>query len=466
MATVIKSALIPAATPPAWEPDVTPRARTPWLFFGLVLGGVVFAAFGGAALAWDGSYIFFKTVDAQAFFVVHDRWMVAPLQVPALLGSKLSQNIEILRFLFNVGFCLVPLATLAVGWLMVRKIQPGLFLWSALAIGLVTLPGQFFFVSEAIITVQAGWILWLAALTGLKGWRFGVATVVALILFLSHPIVLAVYGLAAVLAFGYGWRYPQSRKRVWTWALGITILTGIAFARFVIGQDPYESEQLSVETLQKHWTFGVAGAPFLAVLCTWITASIAFVRMRLTGANWLRWLELALLGAAGVILTAWAIDARSWDRTLDYRLWAFFLMLPLIGLAAADSFFPPKVGNLAGRLPLLQLAGMVFLLVLAVQTTSWVGLSNRMDEATNNSPNTCIPVTSLPWAAQTPLGHWSVTAFSLVRQGRNPVKVVLQEKECQPAANPDGIPITPWDWRKWDTTNWFNLGKVRENFGR
>src|SRR4029079_10422426 len=91
---------------------------------------------------------------------------------------------------------------------------------------------------------------------------------------------------------------------------------------------------------------------------------------------------MASVSGAGIALLPWAADASSWASAEAFRFWALPASLPLITMAVFDGAWSTRAGATAEmtteRVRVVQLAGLIFLLVLSVQGWSWRSLERRL----------------------------------------------------------------------------------------
>ena len=438
------------------------KATTPWLFFGLVGLALSIASVAGAGLSWDGSYMLFKLLDEQKPFVVHNRWFVALLQLPTILVSQFTGNLLVLQTIFGLSYALVPFVSLLLCWWMVRSVQPGLFVWAALGIGLLTLPGQFFLVSDGIMTLQLGWPIFLAILTGLNRAKTIVIGVLAVAAFLDHPIAALLFIFAIGLSFIRSWRVPAERKEMYLVALGFGLLTGLAILKLLLLGTNYEEEQLTVGELQREFAAGVGGYPLFALILGWLVGGLVLVSAW-SGRRWLRvGIGLGLI-IATVLLAIWANDPHLWSGTPDFRIWASFLAVPLIGLAALDSLGRPTARpDWTPRFYFIGLIGGLFLVVLTLQSLAWANLTNDLRQAIAQNPAVCVTTASInDLRAETPLGHWSISAYSLLFNDNTPQKIVLSEARCGDKQIDQSVKLVDWESSTWHD-GWFHTQPLRQ----
>jgi hypothetical protein len=426
-----------------------------------VAAGMAVAALAGAALAWDGSAYLFHVLDTRTPYVPHGRVINVLLHAPALLAAQLTNDIATAQLVFGLTYALVPLIALGAAWLVVRQQAPHLFVWPALSIGLGLLPGLFFFVSEAMLAVQLAWPIWLAALLGLPRRSLPLVLLLAAAVLAAHPLAVALLGIAAVLAGMYGVRFTSERGRMWLWAGVFVLLALLGALRLWLSAGEYSADQLAPQVLVYALGSALAGLPLLALACGWAAGGLlAAARF----ARWAGWAGVVALVVAGGVLVMWARSAELWRNSLDFRYLAIFSALPFLALAVAEALWPPMPEQLAAAAPVrraaLQTAGVVLVLVLAVQSGVWYGLSTRLRDTLAQSQWACLSAGPLGWPARTPLGHWSVGSHGLLLQGRAPSTLMLVGDGCGEADFGGDLRLSDWMNRPWDR-GWFDLRGLR-----
>jgi hypothetical protein len=308
------------------------------LYFGLVLTAFVVTTLVGAPLSWDGSYVLFSALDTQGAFIPHGRLPDHILQAPLLAAARFTSDMNVLKAAFSLTYTLVPLLSLAASWWLVRRRAPALFLWPALGIGLVALPGQFCFVSEAIMAAELGWPLVLAMLLGVRRWDLLLVPLVAVV-FLLH-MVSAVVLLTAAVAGAVMLIRPDQRSRLSV--VLVVALASLSIARLLVPLNSYEQDMLSAAAIGWAWSNAVPGAPAGAVILALVAggAAIYATRLLLGGqtqpATRLGLLAVGAVAGAGVVLLFWALDPQMWARAIGYRWWVALFGLPFMAGALLE----------------------------------------------------------------------------------------------------------------------------------
>jgi len=439
-------------------------------YFGLIGIGLLAAVLAGGQLLWDGSYYLYKALDTQTPFVQNHRYIVVALQAPFLAAYHLTHDIAALNLVFGLTYALVPLLSLAVCWLIVRRTAPALFVWAALGFGFGTLMLQLLFIAEAVIAVQLMWPVMLATLTRPRWWTRLAAAGFAIAAFFTHPFALPLLAVAAVMAFVVALRFRSERREKLLWAGGFAVLTAAAVLRFANEKTNYETDQISLQILQTHFQQALKGWPIVgfavvALACLFLFAA-PYVQLVLarwqspaTQANLMKGLHLAewaSLVAAGALFAVWAIVPRYWASALAYRTWVLFFSLPFMGLAGLESLLSRADSGQGPqeqwrhRQRSVQVIGAVFAGVLVLQSLSWHNVTDQLKTAMAANAGPCISRTALKSVTQNALATWSVTPYSLLLQGSMPDKVVL-DGDCAKTDFSKGLPIATWDIRKWTT---------------
>lgn len=450
-------------------------------YFALTLVGLVFATLCKAALAWDGAPYLFQLLDSQALVVPNNRLIHVPLQLPVLLLSHFTKNLDILQVGFGLAYAMMPFLALVASWWVTRERARHLFVWAVLGIGLGTLPGQFDFASEAKIAVALFWPLLLILLTRTQKAHATISTLLILAVLCSHPFAIGLFAFAGILAFFLGLRDQTERRRLWLSAVGFGAMTMIAALRFWLFRSSYEAGQMSLEVLRNSFDEAVAGLPLLALSCAWL-AAFAVMAAPFTERLAIRWLRsvtyafaLLCLAAAGGIFLFWASDPHRWQSAISFKTWVLLCSLPFMAMAAVDSCAQrrnvrPSAQHDEGhqRTRIAQTVGLIFALTLIVQSTAWVGLTARLRDTMVRSPWHCVSAGPAEGINGTPLDHWSIATRSILLQGQNPQQIVLNNDSCGEVNFADSTYL----YRYLDTnfvrsrlargSGWFNIDRLNQ----
>jgi len=436
--------------------------------FGPLALGYLVAVCCGAALAWDSGGIFFQLLDTQAPVTPNQRWVNAVAQLPALLASRLTDNLALLGLVFGVTWALVPLGALAAAWLLARRRAPELFVWPVMAIGLGLLPGLFYLGTEADVALVLVWPLFLATLLGVARPLWPVVAVCAALLAISHPYAIGLFALLAALALVLWRRRGGVRRELAGWALAFGLLAGLTALRFLLFHTGYESDQLSRGALAWNFLVALRGYPATALGGTAIAALLTLALPHAgtrAARRALRAAQAVALLLAAACLVLWARDPHQWAQANKYGYPALPVTLGFLTLALLDREWLRAAPAAARRAwgPRLRTIGQIALvaaLVLSVQGVAWFGLTQQLRRAIATSPTACLAMAPLGWLHGTPLDAFSTPAYALLLQGRTPERLVLGGNGCGEEQLGAGVALNQFYTRGWQG-GWFDLNPLR-----
>ncbi len=440
-------------------------------FFAIVTAGLVIAAVCGLANTWDGSYYLFRTLDSRVPYVTHQRVLDFALSAPSLAASYFTADLSSIRVVFGLSYILLPLASLAACWWIVRKRAPALFVWPALGIGIGMAPGMLSLTTEANEAVELFWPVLLSLLIGMPRETMWLAATMTVLTFFTHPTSAAILAFGAVVAIVVASRRSDERPILAAWAQGLALL---AIARYVfIRPDSYEQGELSLSTLTDSFKSAVEGTPLWALTLAWIAGVLIIVapfaarRWSAQTAMMVRFYGAACAVVAGMLLIYWAQDPSSWGNELSFKGCVLAVSVPFFLLATADalagvSLNKDPLDQREGRfrVGIAQAAGVVLFAVLAIQGTQFAGLTDRLRQELATSKSPCLGIDQLPYLQQTGLNHWSLSSLALLVQPEKPRVIVLFDNTCKQAEQTGRFQLINWDSGSSSTT-WFDLSLVR-----
>ena len=246
------------------------------------------------------------------------------------------------------------------------------------------------------------------------------------IMFFYHPVAIVCFAVDALLALWAGWRSPETRHRMFVCCGCFALLTFAAVLRMQVFSNEYETEQLRLGVWV--WTFlvGVGGAPLHAILLTWLAGALLVLERfagRFSMALWS--IALSVIATAFILLGGWAHDTAEWQYAFEFRSWALWLSLPVVILAAIDSA-PP---SLTFRRWATLLIGVGFLFVLLTQALAWKKLKGPIAVLVPHHSG-CVKARHLEGIPNAALAHWTVTAQSMLMQGKQTSAIAYYLESC------------------------------------
>lgn len=384
-------------------------------FFGLMGIGVVFAALCGAALSWNGSVYLFQILDTQSPFVAQYRFINIHLHLPVLLVSNFTSNIIVLQTVFGLVYAAIPVIALALSWWIIRDRARFLFVWAAFGIGFGTLPGQFYFIAEANVTLQLFWPVLLAILTRMQRSHMAVVGVLIVAIFLTRPYAVVLFACAALAAFAMGVCVTPDRRKMWSWASIFSMLMMLSIFRFWLFGSSNETEQVPLNSVRWSFDVAVAGFPLLALVCAGFTALSLFAapltkqHQHRRFSQGMHSLQCISIVVAGMLLLVWASNPEQWIWANKFTIWALFVSMVFMSIAALESLMPSFLTQRTAaydwkqRTQITQAVGAVFALVLVTQSTAWLGETKKLRAMIDQSAWSCVSMAPVKWLEKRPL---------------------------------------------------------------
>lgn len=395
------------------------RVAVLFLLITLSLG---LAACVGAPLSFYGAFALFRVLDSRHFFASRGRAIDIALQVPVVTAMHFTDNLSVLRLIFCFSYAAVPLVGLAVSWLVCRSCRPNLFIWPALSICLIGLPGQFSFASEALMAVSLLWPAMLTVLVCPGGSALALVAITSIAAVCAHPNAVAMLGFAIAVAILSAVRRPGSRGA----EIGFAAFLGVLLLiRISMPLDHYERHLLGIPALLMSFKDSVWGWPLVGIAFTLATAVSLLVLPR-----WQNYAApLASLSVAGVAFVAWASHPAAWTKFDDYRFWEPAFSVLLMAIATVDVLRPRATASRSSepRGTLLPVVGGIFLLVFCIMSFIWNRASNRLLDDLGSFDHGCISFKDV--AAQvkdTALDQWSLSVYAVELQSRKPQTLLLK----------------------------------------
>jgi len=434
-------------------------------FFVLVLLALLLCAVSGTTMAYDGSYYVIKSLDAGAPMVPNRRYIHDPLQRPLMLMSQITDNVGVLQTTFGLAYVAIPFFALAASWWVVRKRNPGLFVWAAFGIGIGTLPGQIGWISEAASIWQLFWPVVLMLLLGVRKRDIPLMAFLCLVIFIANPQASLIFGSGMVLVFLSGWRFSARRRVDWTWAAVFAALCTITVIRFAIEVNPYETEQLGFSLLLERFASAFANWPLVALIAAMLAGLFLILSGRVPGKRVPR-VVVWLLIVCGLTTLIRAFVPAFWADSLNYRFFLPIAVFPFMALALLDLVVARQPSEFhASRLGVIQGIGLIFAVSLIIQSVEWMVMTQSLRDTMNRSQSVCLSADSddLHWISYTIFNHWSITPYSILIQGRTPTKIIMPGRDCSlpDAMDTSGFRMTSWDKFPWQG-GWFDFRSLAQ----
>jgi hypothetical protein len=408
------------------------------LTVGLGALAYVVASFCLMALTWDGAGYVFNTIQRGHPAIPNNRYSDYPVLAVVSLLSFLINDPCWLASIYGLLLAVLPLGSLLLSFHFLSSPElKTLRVWPVLGIFLSVLPGQGFFVAEAVPVAQASWAVWAIVGADISGFGLVCLGLLNLFLFFLHPSAALVYAVTGGLFLGKAWVATRQRPaNAW---LGIIVL-GLAAIRLWYALATLSSYERGEERFSQNYLVFREALPSLGMLPVVYLLGLTVLggmtrRIPRQFVIWLAGLTLGLLLIYGV---GWAADPKAWASAFGFRRFVLVGTLPLVVMGGLHWWYQhASTAHNPRERPddcldwIMAASAAVFLAVFAIQAFTWrQELSHFVADLRQcNKPTATIE--DLPWIPGTPLHHWASTQLSCVVQGKR-VKTVF-------AMHPDDV---------------------------
>jgi hypothetical protein len=417
----------------------TPAGRGPTLAawgLGLTVVGVLIIGLGGLVLAWDGAWFVVRTLETGTPTFLHGRLVGWVVQAPLLVARSLTGDPTAFATIAGLVYAAVPVIALLATWRVTRPDRDDLAALSILGIGMASLGGLAFLISEAMMAVALGWPLIVAAALGRLGRHRWLAVGLIGALAVAHPFGVPILGLAAVAIAVRAIDHPAERPVARRMIAGLLLLAALLGVRYLALSSGYEGEATDPGRLGAQFRGGLAGAPLVAIAGALALGLLLVVRPRADRGGLVLVLGTGIVVA--VVMVVWAADPARWERALMFRTFVLFSTLPLYGLAILASRHSRPTRGLSGAV--MAVSGLVLIAVATAQTLAWRTTLDALQVAVAAQPAGCVEAAALPIAGSA-LDHWGVTALSLILEDAAPAHLIAYGTSCEALDAAGGIPL-------------------------
>jgi len=432
------------------------RVPALWIF-APVFSALLCAAVVGLPLFQDGSsYLFELLVTGSA--IRHHRLSALLVQLPArVVGDVLARapidamhRLLWVRMAFALSYAMVPPAALALSWLVVRRRNPGLFVWAALIILFVNLV-NFSWVSELWIAIQLCCPLLLASIVAPGTRSHWLSAIVLLpIILLLHPLIAPVLFVVAVGTALIGRRDAERRGAARASAalyLAAALLRALVSA-FIL--DAHEAGFLEIGEMSEYlfvasWQNVVFLLSAVAIgLACWRGRALATTR-RGVARLYIACMVLAP-SAAALLLSQYVLGVRGVPLKIGLALFATMLLMLL---AASDAVTPPSDAERVQRLHLAAVLASVFAAVLVGKSLMWRTALERLSQTLSASGRACLErrPDEFAWLRDAPyriIDNWALPSLALVTRDRHPGTLLLEPGDCLRLEDTGMVRVDPW----------------------
>lgn len=405
----------------------------------LVLCSLFIYVLCGGITIWDGGSMLAQSLNEGEPMVNHGRYSFSLLAYPVILASLFTDDVKLLEFLYGALYSTFVIFSI---YFTIRLTENSIRarLVALCGILLTALPGQMQQYNEAGILIQV--TIPLAIYIASLGRQNSPVILFALcaFMFFAHPI-----SAISFVFFSCLFLYKFYLKRKFCDVFFAFFIGGISIIRYAVTfltMTEYERTEMQFSIWKQHFYSAVYGLPLIVVFLSFIIIVITMVLDFLYAKqDYSRYekilliLRFSLLSLIAGLFFIWAADIQSWYQACDYRRFIFFFGLPAAAIATFLHFrsqhvdYPPHsmLSNNLGILTdgsLCILIGLIFSVVLTLQSFDYYRLRNQISDSLINSQPSFLTINKVKNIQGTPLAGWHFPYNSLLMQGRNVKHVV------------------------------------------
>ena len=453
------------------------------LFLPVILALVV-SAWVNLQLFQDGAAYLYQLVQTRSTAIMHQRFSANVVQAPIVLSlhllalSPIEDAMPLMRFLFCLGYGLIPLLGLRLSWQVVQATTKPLLIWPWLIIVWINLV-NFSWVSEILIALQLACPLllgiscvpihqtnghtssrWIWPLTiGLSGVIFG-----------FHPLVVLIFGIATVgcVYLSIQWHGSARLSDFPTWSCeyasrfyermalffgSLTIAKGLWAIASI---NPYEKSFLTAHQ-RNHYLFASSTEDQLFLIGSLLIGGLCLLAQHVHQTpKAIRWIYGCCMGvaiaSACILISQYRYHPLQLKTGLSIGVSLFLLLLMFIDVAKLQRNQlhqqQPQGLNLQFRQRLMVALSFIFLIVVLTQSLLWHKAVHQLRTVMVASPTECMERYSsdFDWIYQPPhqiLNNWSLPVLALL-QGDRAMRTTLIADNCQGYETSHTADIYPW----------------------
>lgn len=431
------------------------HSYTRWLLSSFFLSMVVTTA-ARLALTFDGSYQLLRALRNGYPCIFFGRYSFFFFHEPVLIAQKFVGNLDLLSWIYCVGFAAVPLFSISMCLLLLRGST--LLIFPVIAIGLLSLPLQPSQFNDNLINCCLAWPMYLSMLRSRSPKLSTAVLINALFLFGLHPTSSVFLALAG----GSGLIVEAQRRRIrfsvalvesfrsFPLPLILLVMAVLRVALLFGVPADYEKSALTVGSLWDEFRYGIGGATAVTLLgglalSLWILISAKSAEKR----SFL--VSLLFFSVTAVSIFSWSCDAQSWYQTMHYGRF-LFVSFSVLMLCALWETVRQVSGNLLissvaleSRRALVFLIAGVFLMVGCEQSIVWYSCTEKLKAELAERGKPYLQMEEQPWMRGTPIDHWSCVSLSVILQGRHPEHLLITDFQKSLLNIGKPLKLAPWE---------------------
>ncbi len=413
----------------------------------------------GLPLSWDGAGYLYDLLQQGNFQLpVPFRQAQVFFQWPVLLLRTWGLSVGALTVVYCLTYALIPLAVLHGCWWALPREKKELVIWPFLTLGIGTIWGQLYFISETSLAPLIAWPAVICAITKRHLWSIPLTLAFSFFLNPTSAAPLAMVGLVFIFDGA-----PVPRRT--SVALGGGCLA-LLLVRIMLVAPGYEESQTSWAMIKMSYFLSLHGKPLIGICLAFLLGAL-LVQHGVSRATTGRGVRLAAYSLAALIvlnLGLWVFGRTVWLDLSRFRIFSFLVHLGFYLLAWVHGRFLPAAPSsrrlllhLGVFLPTLTFAGVVL-----VQGRDFWHDRAWLRSLLSETPRACIDYRELVASGKARFRIFHSFYYSpvsiLLQDTRTPPKVLLgYQHSCEDAEFTRRIPTGFGRLEDRSEGQWFDL---------
>lgn len=428
------------------------------------------AVLGRTPLLYDGANLFVQVVNDGYPCGLWLRHALVLAHWPTIWAAHWSGQLEPAIFVFCSIIAAGPILGVVLSWLTVRSSKPALFVWPVFGIALTGIFAQVFRIGENLMACELAWPLLLGVLVPINARRGVFVVLLGLLMVNLHPVavsfLIGVGTIAVLQAFLASKKGLSSDAEIFLRvASALLLMAAVRLTMAVLWSCEYEISELRPERLSEHLKYvsendlwiasAVSLLPAFCLLLSSFSSKKVVVRVLCA-------FSVVLTVATGVYAIWWSTHFNFWYQSWFYLRFLFLILSPLMTFAVVDSFKSKQLS--AFRASLCVQCAFFFLVTACIHGFIYSDRTEQLKQTLKNYPLKVVDMSRQSWCDSSPFGHWSMVAYSILIQGRNPEKVVMPHELVSDARKYNFVRLANWEshFSKQFENRFFHLPDLRE----
>ncbi len=411
----------------------------------------------------DGSSYLLEILQSNSAAIRHGRLSAWLIQMPIVflaklltkLGISTSEHLPILRFVFSLSYSLIPLISLTLSWMVVRKNKEGLLIWVVLIVLFINLI-NFSWVSELLIGLQLSCPLLLASIVMPEKRMFWIMNAILLpFIFMLHPLIIFLFITLAISSVYISYHNINIRLKIrhfFRFNAIVFLMAGLTRGIIhIYNMTPYEKSFLVLQE-GKEYLFITSLENRIFLITAIVIGLVCLLVKQRYQCSYLVYNCTIILAIISALLLVSQYLYQNFPLKTGLSL---FISILIMLMATVDSVTEISAFEVKQRFRLVTALSFIFVSVILVKSLIWQTSIHKLLKETALTKQTCTEIMyqdtiiseDFIWLEQNPytiINNWALPALALIVQDSSPRKLLLEKNSCELYYRSGIVQIDPW----------------------